>query len=100
MPTDYTRSLDLKRFRILIDGWRSIGQKFIRNLRIPEERSSFCDFAADSPHKKPTACSFSLLSLLSKNQNMLQLAILRNNIELVKERLGIKNFKEPQLVDQ
>ena len=31
---------------------------------------------------------------------MLQLATLRNNIELVKERLAIKNFKEINLVDE
>lgn len=31
---------------------------------------------------------------------MLQLAILRNNTELVKERLAIKNFKEINLVDE
>lgn len=31
---------------------------------------------------------------------MLQLAILRNNPEEVKERLAVKNFKEPHLVDE
>lgn len=31
---------------------------------------------------------------------MLQLATLRNNTELVKERLAVKNFKEVQLVDE
>ena len=31
---------------------------------------------------------------------MLQLATLRNNTELVKERLAIKNFKEINLVDE
>lgn len=31
---------------------------------------------------------------------MLQLAVLRNNTELVKERLAIKNFKETNLVDE
>src|SRR5437868_14282862 len=31
---------------------------------------------------------------------MLQLAILRNNPEMVKERLAIKNYKETDLVDQ
>lgn len=31
---------------------------------------------------------------------MLQLATLRNNTALVKERLAIKNFKEPELVDE
>ncbi|MDB5198576.1 MAG: seryl-tRNA synthetase [Chitinophagaceae bacterium] len=30
---------------------------------------------------------------------MLQVAFIRNNTALVKERLGIRNFKEPQLVD-
>jgi seryl-tRNA synthetase len=41
------------------------------------------------------------LSLLpSKYTTMLQLAILRNNTELVKERLAIKNFKELDLVDE
>lgn len=41
------------------------------------------------------------LSLLtSKYTNMLQLATLRNNKELVKERLAIKNFKELNLIDE
>jgi len=31
---------------------------------------------------------------------MLQLATLRNNTELVKERLAVKNFKEINLVDE
>ncbi|HEY0065885.1 MAG TPA: serine--tRNA ligase, partial [Flavisolibacter sp.] len=31
---------------------------------------------------------------------MLQLATLRNNTELVRERLAIKNFKEVELVDK
>src|SRR5215203_4357792 len=35
-----------------------------------------------------------------KNKSMLQLAILRNNPDEVKERLGIKNFRELNLVDE
>ena len=31
---------------------------------------------------------------------MLQLASLRNDVNLVKERLAVKNFKELELVDQ
>ena len=38
--------------------------------------------------------------LRKKQKIMLQLATLRNNTELVKERLGIKNFKEINLVDE
>src|SRR5579872_4731472 len=31
---------------------------------------------------------------------MLQLAFIRQNAELVKERLGVRNFKQPELVDE
>jgi seryl-tRNA synthetase len=31
---------------------------------------------------------------------MLQVAFIRQNVELVKQRLAIKNFKQPELVDE
>jgi seryl-tRNA synthetase len=37
---------------------------------------------------------------LEKKKNMLQLATLRNNTDLVKERLAFRNFKEINLVDE
>ena len=41
-----------------------------------------------------------LQSYLYQNfQKMLQLAVIRQNPEFVKERLGVRNFPEPQLVD-
>lgn len=41
----------------------------------------------------------SLIFAATKNNPMLQLAVLRSNPQEVKERLAIKNFKEPELVD-
>ncbi len=37
---------------------------------------------------------------LSKISAMLQLAFIRQNVELVKERLAVRNFKQPELVDE
>ena len=31
---------------------------------------------------------------------MLQVAFIRQNTELVKERLGVRNFKHPELIDE
>ena len=31
---------------------------------------------------------------------MLQVAFIRNNPEIVKERLAVKNFKHPEIIDE
>jgi seryl-tRNA synthetase len=36
---------------------------------------------------------------LPKNQKMLQVAFIRQNVDFVKERLAVRNFPEPELVD-
>jgi len=36
---------------------------------------------------------------LPKNQKMLQVAFIRQNVDFVKERLAVRNFPEPKLVD-
>ena len=43
---------------------------------------------------------FSKTTFAANNFNMLQLQVLRQNPQAVKERLGVKNFAEPQLVDR
>ncbi len=36
---------------------------------------------------------------LPKNQKMLQVAFIRQQVDFVKERLAVRNFPEPELVD-
>src|SRR5689334_14191960 len=40
------------------------------------------------------------LPLQRKLNNMLQVAFIRNNKEEVKQRLAVKNFKQPELIDE